>query len=84
MTNSLRTGGGYVEVHLDVQNGIIQHVRIFGDFFHINEIAELEQLLAGTPHNGPSIRLKLEQIRISDYLVNITNDELLNVLGVNS
>ena len=80
MVNSLQTGGGYLEVQLDVQNGIIRHVRLFGDFFHIGDIAGLEQLLDGTPHNESYIRLKLEQINITDYLVNITADELLQVL----
>ena len=80
MVNSLRTGGGLLEVHLDVQNSVISHVRIFGDFFNIGEIAELEQLLTGTAHNEESLRQKLEQINLSDYLVNINNDELLRCL----
>jgi len=80
MVNSLQTGGGNLEVHLDVQNGIIRYVRLFGDFFHTGDIAELELLFAGTPHNETHIRHKLEQINITDYLVNITADELLQVL----
>jgi lipoate-protein ligase A len=80
MVNSLQTAGGHLEAHLDVHNGFIRHVRIFGDFFHIGDITELEHSLTGTPHNETSIRLKLEQIRTSDYLVNITFDELLRVL----
>ena len=80
MINTLRTGGGNLEVHLDVQNGLIRHVRIFGDFFHIGDIAKLELLLAGTPHNETHIRHKLEQINIADYLVNITAEELLQAL----
>ena len=80
MVNSLQTGGGYLEIHIDVQYGLIRHVRIFGDFFHIGDIAELELLLAGTPHNETHIRHKLEQINIADYLVNITAEELLQAL----
>jgi len=80
MVNSLKTGGGNLEVRLDVQNGIIRHIRIFGDFFNINEITELEQSLIGTPHNETNIRRKLEQIRISDFLVNITKEELVFLL----
>ena len=34
MVNGLRTGGGHIEAHLDVQNGVIRHVRIFGDFLY--------------------------------------------------
>ena len=80
MTNSLQTGGGHLEIHLDVQNGVIQHIRIFGDFFNIGDIAELEQLLCGTPHNETSIRQKLENIQLSDYFVNVTKEEMLRCM----
>jgi lipoate-protein ligase A len=80
MVNSLQTGGGCLEVHLDVQNGIILHVRFFGDFFHIGEMAGLEQSLAGTPHNETAIRRKLTGINLAGYLVNITAGELLQAL----
>ncbi|MDR1153104.1 MAG: lipoate--protein ligase [Bacteroidales bacterium] len=80
MVNGIRTNGGYLELHLDVQNGIIKHVRIFGDFFNVRDTAELERLLAGTPHNETSVRQKLEQINLSDYLVNVTADELIKVM----
>jgi len=40
--------------------------------------------LTGTPHNETGIRQKLEQIPISDYLVNVATDELAKVLaGIN-
>ena len=80
MANSLQTGGGRLEIHLDVQNGVIQHARIFGDFFNIGEISELEQLLTGTPHNEMSVRQKLEEIRLSDYLVHVTKEEMLHCM----
>jgi lipoate-protein ligase A len=80
MVKSLRTGGGHLEIHLDTQNGIIKGIRILGDFFNIGDIAELEQLLTDTPHNEAGIRRNLEQINLSDYLVNITVDELLRCL----
>ena len=80
MVNSLQTCGGRLETHLDVQNGIISHIRIFGDFFHIGDMGELEQLLTGTPHNETCICQKLEQIHLSDYLVNITANELVRCM----
>jgi len=80
MVNSLQTGGGHLEVHLDVQNGIIRNARIFGDFFNIGDIAKLEQILTGTPHNESIIRQKLDKINLSDYFINITKDELVSCL----
>ena len=80
MTNAMRTGGGNVEIHLDVANGIIKRLRIFGDFFNIADIAELEKLLAETPHNETDIRRKLQRINLSDYIINTTVDELVKIL----
>ena len=80
MVNELQTDGGHIEVHLDVQNGIICRIRIFGDFFNIRDIAGLEQLLIGTCHNETSIRRKLAQINLADYLVNVTVDDLIKVI----
>ena len=82
MINSLRTGGGNLEIHLDVQNGIIRHIRIFGDFFNIGDIARLEQSLTGTPHNEACIRQKLKEIHLPDYLVNVTADELVAAISL--
>jgi len=77
MVKNRRTGGGNLEAHLDVENGIISRIRFFGDFFNIADMAELEQLLIGTPHNETSIRQKLKESNLSDYLVNVTMDELV-------
>ncbi|MDR2040507.1 MAG: lipoate--protein ligase [Bacteroidales bacterium] len=80
MINGVRTGGGHLEIHLDVQNGIIQHIRIFGDFFNIREISELETMLTGVPHHEENIRKMLKSVNLSDYLVNISENELISVM----
>ena len=80
MVHSMKTGGGYLEAHLDVANGIIRNVRFYGDFFNIEDIAGLERFLVGVPHNETSIRKNLEQVNISDYLINVTIDEVVKVL----
>jgi len=80
MVNELKTAGGYIEAHLDVANGIIRNVRIFGDFFNIDDTAELEQFLIGTHHNETDIREKLKRINLSNYLINVTIDDMIKVL----
>ena len=80
MVNRVKTGGGFLEAHINVKNGFLKNVRIFGDFFNIEEVTKLEEFLANTPHNETNIRKKLDLINISDYLVNVTVDEMVNVL----
>ncbi len=80
MVKSIRSNGGHVEIHLDVQNGVIRHARVFGDFFNIGDIADLERLLIDTPHNEMDIRKKMDQIVLSDYMVNVTVDEFISAM----
>jgi lipoate-protein ligase A len=77
MVKSVRTGGGNMELHLDVKNGTIMHLRIFGDFFNIKDMAELERIIAGAPHSSVGIRERLANISIADYFVNISLDEFI-------
>jgi lipoate-protein ligase A len=81
MGASLQTAGGHVETQLDVQNGIIKQIRIFGDFFNVGDVSELEALLRETPHNETNIREKLKKINLADYIINVSEDELMKVIG---
>jgi lipoate-protein ligase A len=80
MVNELKTAAGYVEVHLNVNGGIIKNIRIFGDFFNINDISDLEQFLIGCPHNENEIYNKLKMINLSDYIINMNIEEMIKVL----
>ncbi len=75
-----RTAGGYVEVHSNVENGIICGIRIMGDFFHLQEISELEEQLIHLPHDEIQIRKKLQEVKLSNYLVNVSIDDLISIM----
>ena len=53
---------------------------VYSATFNIRDIAELEKLLTDTLHNETEIRRKLGQVALSDYLVNITVDELVSAM----
>lgn len=73
----LRTEGGTLEMNLDVKKGIIQKAKIFGDFFSIKDITEIEQALENIPHQEKAIREKLGEYPIHSYFKQITIDELI-------
>jgi lipoate-protein ligase A len=76
-TRSTRTAGGVVEIHLDVRQGVISAAKIFGDFFGVRPVTELENLLAGCPHERTALKVRLEDIRIADYIRDVDLPELL-------
>jgi lipoate-protein ligase A len=74
----LRTANsGTIEFDMDVQNGIILHVKIFGDYFSKFDTEEIEMALAGVTHEEMSIRKALGKFNLSDYFANLSMDEFL-------
>jgi len=71
---------GTIEFDLDVQNGIIQHVKIFGDYFNRLETEDIEMALTGIPHQETAIQTALKPYKIEDYFANLTLEEFLDGL----
>ena len=76
----IRTQGGTLEMNLEVNNGIIEEAKIYGDFFGTKDISEFEELLKGSQHDQEVLRKKLESINIDAYFHKMTVDDLMSVL----
>lgn len=70
---------GFIEIHLDVHKGQIQHIKIFGDFFASKPIEELEQKLIGAKHEENTIRTILTQSNIVDYFGKVSLEEIIDI-----
>lgn len=68
---------GTIEFDLDVHNGTIRHIRIFGDYFSRFDTEEIETALTGIAHQEPAIRIALQPFRVDDYFAALTLDELV-------
>lgn len=75
-----RTPGGTIDIHMDVKEGTIQGVRIFGDFFGIDDIADIEARLKGCRHHAQSIRECLSGITMERYIKDVTVDQLTEAM----
>jgi lipoate-protein ligase A len=71
---------GLLDVRLDVKKGVIEHAKIFGDFFGVGEVDDIEALLIGVPHNYEKIDEALKNVDIGHYLGRITREEFLNLI----
>ncbi|MCK9422450.1 MAG: lipoate--protein ligase [Bacteroidales bacterium] len=71
---------GTLEFDLEVQNGIIQHLKIFGDYFNTLETEEIEAALTGVLHQEDSIRAALQPFKIDEYFADLTISEFLDGL----
>jgi lipoate-protein ligase A len=76
----VRTNGGNLEFHIDVEKGIMKDVKIYGDFFHKHDIDEVERALVGLKHDPETIRAKLSEFRLDEYFKNISEDEFVEAM----
>jgi lipoate-protein ligase A len=76
LKNSFKAEGGHVEVHLDVDKGLITALDIFGDFFVNHDIEPVKEALIGTEHREESVLSKLKEIGSSEYFNNVSEEEL--------
>ena len=79
-TKEARTSGGTLEVTLEVTAGRIGELRIYGDFFGTEDVADLEAALLGVPHEESALRGVLEQVDLNRYVVNLTQEEFLELI----
>lgn len=80
MQHSHRFPVGGIDVRLQVNKGVIEDVNIFGDFFGVGEVAEIEKRLKGVQYDRQSIGEALTSIDITTYLGGITKEEFLQLI----
>lgn len=80
LERSERLSVGTVEVKLNVDRGKISDIKIFGDFFGMGEISDVENQLTGIDYNAQSIRQALEKIDIIHYIGDVPIDELVQLI----
>lgn len=76
----LKTAGGHIEAALVVENGIIIQARLYGDYFHIHDPADIETALIGVRHEENDMRRRFADFPLRDYFLNISENELIDVL----
>lgn len=71
---------GLLDVRLDVKDGVIENCIIYGDFFGVGEIEDLEEKLIGVRHNRQAVEEALLGFDIPHYLGKITKEEFINLI----
>lgn len=80
MKHSHRFPTGGVDVRLEVNKGIIEEVKIYGDFFGVGDIEEVENLLTGKVYSKQAIEEALESVDVPKYLGGISKEELVQLI----
>lgn len=80
ITNSHRFPVGTIDVRLNVNRGVIEDVKIFGDFFGWGEIADIENKLKGVRYEKAAIIEALKDVNIQHYFGNIEKEDFIHLV----
>ncbi|EJL20301.1 lipoate--protein ligase [Brevibacillus sp. BC25] len=73
---------GTVEIQLDIEKGKMKEVKIYGDFFGVRDVAELEAVLRDTPYDRSSISERLADINLQEFFGNLDQASFVDLLLV--
>jgi lipoate---protein ligase len=71
---------GQIDVRLEVQKGIIENCKIYGDFFGIGDVDEVEKTLMGTRYEKADLEKALDDLDVQKYFGNIEKADFINLI----
>ncbi|MBI6873902.1 lipoate--protein ligase [Clostridium aciditolerans] len=80
--SSKRFANGKLEVLLNVNSGLINECKIYGDFLALCSVDELEEKLKRIRYEKSAIEYILSSVNLTQYFGNITLDEILECFFV--
>lgn len=76
--NSKRFSGGKVEVFLEIEEGMINGCKIYGDFLGVGNIVEIEESLKGVKYTADDLEAVIKNIDMHKYFGSISAEELIS------
>lgn len=80
LQHSHRFPAGSIDVRLEVNKGIIENCKIYGDFFGVGDVSEIEEKLTGTRYEKNEIEKVLADIDTTHYFGKVPKEEFLNLI----
>lgn len=80
LQHSHRFPVGSIDVRLEVNKGIIENCKIFGDFFGVGDVADIEQKLIGLRYEKAAIERAMDDVDIKHYFGNITKEDFTTLI----
>lgn len=79
--HAIRYPAGEIDARIDVREGRIESIRLFGDFMGRFDVSELEAKLIRVPFDRQSISAALAGVDVGAYFGDVTMDNVLDVIA---
>ena len=71
---------GQIDIRIDVKNGVIKAIKIYGDFLGYGDIKELEEKFIGRRYETGELKSVLKNIDLNHYFGRMTYAEFINFI----
>lgn len=78
--HAVKFPSGIIDVRIQVEEGRIENIRLFGDYFGTYDVAELEAQLHGVKYDEASVREAIATLNLKNYFGEITVDQFIQLL----
>lgn len=72
---------GKITVYADVENSLIKNIKIYGDFFGVNDVDDIERLLLGKKYTYQDVLSAIKTVDISKYFLGISAEEVAKAVS---
>ena len=79
-SSTLRQDKGIIDIGLDIDQGHIRELKIYGDFFGVRDIEELTRALQGTAYEESEVVKSLKELDINDYIFGLNKEIFIRQL----
>lgn len=80
ITKSKKFAFGLVDFRFNVAGGKVTSAKIYGDFFGLGDIKDVEDLLVGTKYQREAFEEVFKTIDVNKYFGRVTQEELIDLL----
>jgi lipoate-protein ligase A len=71
---------GIIDLRMNIKDGHIQDIKIYGDFFGVGDVADIEDKLRGVKYEDSAVREALTGVDVKHYFGNIELDEFIGLI----
>ncbi|MFD0829160.1 lipoate--protein ligase [Neobacillus sp. M.A.Huq-85] len=80
LQNSHRFPVGSIDVRLEINKGMIENCKIYGDFFGVGDVSEIEDKLKNIRYEKSEIEKVLADMDAAHYFGNVTKEEFIQLV----
>ncbi|HAQ08077.1 MAG TPA: lipoate--protein ligase [Bacillus bacterium] len=80
LQHSHRFPVGQIDVRFEVNKGIVENCKIYGDFFGVGDVGDIEHKLTGIKYEKSEIAAALDGVDVKHYFGNVSKEDFINLV----